>query len=138
MMLRALLASGAVLQAVKADASARLQRKITLVVCALIAMMMIFLALVAFGIAAAIALAPQTGAAWATAIVGGAALLIGLLVLLIGVQRGRAPERIVPARSPAETAAAAALGEMGLGRGGNPVPWMVGAVILGLLLGRRV
>jgi len=135
-MLRALLASSGVLQIVKAGAAARLQRTLTLVVCGYIALLMLFLAMVALGTAAAVALEPETGAARAIAIVGGAALLIGLLILAIGIRLGQSPAGSRSIRSPAEAATVAAFPEMGFGHRWKPGPWVIAAVILGLLMDR--
>lgn len=134
-MLQTLLASGALFQGLKAEMSARAQRLGFMLACLVVALIFFSIALMALGVAAFILLTPIVGAAGAAGIVGGCALLIGLIILLIGTrkQTAHAATTVAPASSPDATA----FPGLANAAGQAPVPWLLGAMLLGLLLGRK-
>ena len=145
-MLKTLLAGGALLQGVKAEMAYKAQRAGTIAACALIALVFASIGFLALSVAAVILLTPHLGAAGATATVGGAALLVAVIVMWAGT-RQPAPRAVpVAAAYAAPVVAAPALGVPGLvaalpglaaATAAAPLPWMVGALVLGVVLGRR-
>ncbi|MGQ4272946.1 phage holin family protein [Terrihabitans sp. B22-R8] len=141
-MLKTLLASGALFQGVKAQLSATAQRAGVILVFGIIALVFFGVGLAALAVAAAIALMPHLGAAGAAASVGGGALVIAALLIWIGT-RDRAPKAapvarpvVGPSYSP-YAGLSEALPELSRAAASAPLPLMVGALVLGLVLGRR-
>lgn len=145
-MLQALLAGGAMLQGLKAEMAAKAQQIGVLIACAIIALIFMLIGLIALGIASAVLLTPYLGAAGAWGVVGGVALLIGGIVILAGTRTRPAPRRVVaPVPLVAPVAAApgpleglvTALPIVSSAVSAAPVPIMIGALALGIILGRR-
>src|SRR5690606_10115204 len=92
LMLQALLASGALFSGVKAEIAERTQRYVFMAVMGLVALLFVLVGLGALATSAAIALEPQLGLAGAVAVVGGGALLIAAILVMVGTHRrsGRA------------------------------------------------
>lgn len=134
-MLQALLASGALFSGIKAEVEARAKRFAFMAVMAVIALLFLLVGLGALAAASALALAPHTGLPGAVAIVGGAALLIALVFVMVGTHRKTA------AAATAETSSAAASDTAFPGladaAGQAPIPWLLGALALGVFLGRK-
>ncbi len=132
-MLQALLASGALFQSIKAEASARLQRLAFMLACAVAALMFLSVGLLALAVAAYFALIPHFGEIGAASMVGGVAILIALILIAVGThdRSAKAATRETPAASdsplPGLTEAV----------GAAPAPWLLGALALGLFLGRK-
>jgi hypothetical protein len=133
-MLQALLASGALFSGIKAEATARAQRIAFMVVMGVIALVFLLVGLGALAAASAIALEPRLGLAGAIAIVGGIAILIALILVAIGTHKQTAT-----AATTKKPAAAANSSFPGIAdaAGQAPVPWLLGALALGLMLGRK-
>jgi hypothetical protein len=133
-MLQTLLASGALFQGLKAEIKGRARQLGFMVACAVVALIFFSIGLMALGVAAFILLTPIVGAAGAAGIVGGGAFLIGLTILLVGSRKktAHAATSAVPASS-----SATALPGLANAAGQAPIPWLLGAMILGLVLGRK-
>jgi hypothetical protein len=134
-MLQTLLASGALFQGLKAEMNSRARQLGFMVACAVVALIFFSIGLMALGVAAFILLTPIVGAAGAAGIVGGGAFLTGLIILLIGTRKktAHAATSAAPVSAPSTTpfpglANAAAQA---------PIPWLLGAMILGLVLARK-
>lgn len=133
-MLRALLASGALLQGLKASISAQVGRIATLAGGALVALIFFNIGLAALAFAAAIALTQLVGGALAAAIVGLGAILIGALVMWVASRASRGP---ASASSTASSTSSGFPALPGMSAGGTPpLPWMLAAAAIGLLLAR--
>ncbi len=134
-MLQALLASGALFSGIKAEISERAERYAFMAAMGLAALLFVLVGLGALAVAASLALAPQLGMPGAVAAVGGGALIIAAILILIGTSRktARAATRDAPASSGADTPFAG----LADAAGQAPVPWLVGALALGILLGRK-
>jgi hypothetical protein len=134
-MLQALLASGALFQGLKAEIKERAQQLGFMLACAVVALIFFSIGLMALGVAAFILLTPIVGAAGAAGIVGGGAFLIGLIILLVGTRKktAHAATNAAPASSPSATA----FPGLANAAGQAPIPWLLGAVILGLVLGKK-
>ena len=132
-MLQALLASGALFSGIKAEAEARAKRLAFMLAMGVVALLFLLVGLGALSTAAALALEPQLGLPGAIAVVGGAAILIAVVLVLIGTHRKTA------AAATSNPAAAADSPFPGLAdaAGQAPVPWLLGALALGLFLGRK-
>ncbi|MFC5068815.1 phage holin family protein [Flaviflagellibacter deserti] len=134
-MLQTLLASGALFQGLKAEMNSRARQLGFMVACAVVALILFSIGLMALGVAAFILLTPIVGAAGAAGIVGGGAFLIGLMILLIGTRKktAHAATSAGPVSAPSTTPFA------GLANAAAqaPIPWLLGAMILGLVLGRK-
>jgi hypothetical protein len=142
-MLQTLLASGALLQGFKAEMAYKAQRAGMIAACAVVALVFASIGLLALAVAAAIMLTPHLGAAGATATVGGVALLVAAIVMWAATRRPvpvavAAPAYVAPVAAPfAGAGLAAALPSMAAAAAAAPVPLMVGALVLGIVLGRR-
>jgi hypothetical protein len=133
-MLQALLASGALFSGIKAEAVARAQRIAFMAAMGVLALVFLIVGLGALATAASIALEPQLGLAGAIAAVGGIAILIALVLVLVGTHKKTA----TAATSDKPAAAAnSALPGISEAAGQAPVPWLIGALALGLMLGRK-
>jgi hypothetical protein len=133
-MLQALLASGALFSGIKAEATARAQRIAFMVVMGIIALVFLMVGLGALATAASLALEPRFGLAGAIAIVGGVAIVIALILVLVGTHKKTA----TAATSDKPGAAAnSSLPGLADAAGNAPVPWLLGALALGLMLGRK-
>jgi hypothetical protein len=133
-MWRALLSSGVLLAPLKAKIEAALRRAAVMAVAAVICLLFVLVGLFALAVAAIFALTPEFGLTVAAAIVGGAAILIGLIILLIGslsVGGSRKPSH----RQPSVQEATEKVGQMVKA---SPTAWLVGAALVGLILGRRM
>ena len=133
-MLQALLASGALFSGIKAEAEARIKRLALMLALGIVALLFLLVGLVALAAASALALEPQLGLAGAIAVVGGVAILIALLLVLIGTHR-----KTASAATSDQPAAAADSPFPGLAdaAGKAPVPWLLSALALGLFLVRK-
>lgn len=135
-MLQALLASGALFQGMKAEATAKMQRMAVMAACAVVALIFFFIALMAFAVAAYIALVPHVGAVGAACIVGGVSTLIGAIILFVGT-RERSPRIAAASAAPAANPLEEAIPNVSEAVAKQPVPWMIGALALGMFLARR-
>jgi amino acid transporter len=133
-MLQALLASGALFSGIKAEATARAQRYAFMAAMGIIALVFLLVGLGALATAASIALEPQLGLPGAIAAVGGIAILIALILVFVGTHKKTATAATTD--KPA-TAANSALPGIAESAGQQPVPWLLGALALGLMLGRK-
>jgi hypothetical protein len=133
-MLQALLASGALFSGIKAEVTERLQRLAFMAAFGLFALLFLFVGLLALAAAAAVALEPRLGLAGAIAVVGGGAILIALVLVLIGTHKKTA--RAATTDTPAAAADSPFPG-LAEAAGQAPVPWLLGALALGLFLGRK-
>jgi len=134
-MLRLLLSSGLLFQGIKEDLSARASRAVTSLVFIVCALVFFHCALVAFGVAAAVWLIPYLGVAGAVALVGLVALVIGTILVLLAK---REPRRTAsPAAPAAALGGASLLAEVDKVVRAAPLPVMIGAVVLGLMLGSQ-
>jgi hypothetical protein len=142
-MLKTLLASGALLQGVKAEMSAKAQRFGMVLVCGVIAVVFMGVGLAAIAVAAAIALTPTLGAAGAAGAVGGTALVIAGIIVYAATRPPAAPAAaapVSPLTSQYQGPAAginAALPGIASAASAAPLPWMIGALVLGVVLGSR-
>ncbi len=134
-MLQTLLASGALFQGLKAEMKGRARQLGFMVACAFVALIFFSIGLMALGVAVFILLTPIVGAAGAAGIVGGGAFLIGLISLLVGTRKQTAHAATIAA--PATSPSAAAVPGLANAAAQAPIPWLLGAMILGLVLGRR-
>ena len=133
-MLQALLASGALFSGIKAEASARAQRIAFMLAMAIVALVFLLVGLGALATAAAIALEPRLGLSGAVAVVGGVAILIALILVAVGTHKKSATA--ATSRQPASSADSSLPG-IADAAGQAPVPWLLGALALGLFLGRK-
>jgi hypothetical protein len=133
-MLQALLASGALFSGIKAEATARAQRIAFMAAMGVLALIFLLVGLVALAAAASIALEPRLGLPGAIAAVGGVAILIALILVFVGTHKKTATAATT--NKPA-TAANSALPGIAESAGQAPVPWLLGALALGLMLGRK-
>jgi hypothetical protein len=133
-MWRALLTSGVLLAPLRAKIEASLRYAAVMAVAVAICLLFVTVGLFALAVAAIIALTPEFGLAAAAAIVGGAAILVGLIILLIGTLAGRTDRK--PARRPPSIENAAEKIEQSVKSA--PTAWLLGATLIGLILGRRV
>jgi hypothetical protein len=136
-MLRFLLSSGILFQGIKEDIAARVSRATTSLVFIICALVFIHGALVAFGVAAAFALTPYMGAPGAIALVGLVVHIIGNILVLLAKREPRQKRPVSPAAPAAAASGLAMLPDFDKLVRSAPVPLMIGAVLLGLLLGRR-
>ena len=132
-MLQALLASGALFQGLKAELTEKVQRTVFMIACGVVALLFLGVGLMALAVASYFALLPHLGEAGSAALVGGVALLIGLIIIAIGTRdrsaRAATSAASAPNNSPLPGVADAAANA--------PVPWLLGALILGLVLGKK-
>ena len=133
-MLQALLASGALFSGIKAEATARAQRIAFMAVMGIIALVFMLVGLGALATAAAIALEPELGLPGAAAAVGGAAIVIAGILVMIGTRRETATAATT---NKPKAAANSSLPGIADAAGQAPVPWLLGALALGLMLGRK-
>src|SRR5687768_2685972 len=133
-MLQALLASGALFQGIKAEASAKLQRIAFMLACALVALIFLSVGLVALAGAAYFALIPHLGEVGAASMVGGVAILIAAILIAVGThdRSAKAATRKTPA-----AAAESPLPGITEAVGAAPAPWLLGALALGMFLARK-
>jgi hypothetical protein len=133
-MLQALLASGALFQGIKAEASARLQRLAFMLACAVAALIFLSVGLLALAAAAYFALIPHFGEIGAASMVGGVAILIALILIAVGTH-----DRSAKAATSKTSPAASDSPLLGLTEavGAAPAPWLLGALALGLFLARK-
>jgi hypothetical protein len=136
-MLKTLLASGALLQGLKATIADRVRRTAVMAACGVVALVFVSIALMAFAVAGAVALEPYLGAAGAIAVVGAVFALVGVAVLLIGMRQASPPKAAAPAPPPKPAADLGLEGLVGQGGSRPPLSWLLGAAALGFLLGRR-
>lgn len=132
-MLQALLASGALLQGIKAEALARLQRLAFMLACAFAALIFLSIGLLALAAAAYFALIPHFGEVGAASMVGGVAILIALILIAVGTHDRSA--KAVTSKTPAGSDSP--LPGLTEAVGAAPAPWLLGALALGLFLGRK-
>jgi hypothetical protein len=132
-MLQALLASGALFQGIKAEASARLQRIAFMLVCAVIALIFLSVGLLALAAAAYFALIPHFGEIGAASMVGGVAIVIAAILIAVGTHDRSAKA----ATSKAPAAADSPLPGITEAVGAAPAPWLLGALALGMFLARK-
>jgi hypothetical protein len=132
-MLQALLASGALFQSIKAEASARLQRLAFMLACAVAALMFLSVGLLALAVAAYFALIPHFGEIGAASMVGGVAILIALILIAVGTHDRSA--KAATSKTPA--ASDSPLPGLTEAVGAAPAPWLLGALALGLFLGGK-
>ena len=133
-MLQALLASGALFSGIKAEATARAQRFAFMAVMAILALVFLLVGLGALAAAASIALEPQLGLAGAIAVVGGIAILIAAILVFVGTHKKTATSATSNKPSASANSALPGIAESA---GQAPVPWLLGALALGLMLGRK-
>jgi hypothetical protein len=141
-MLNTLLAGGALLQGFKAEMTLKARHAAVLAVFGILALVFFGVGLLALALAAGIALAPHVGGAGAAAIVGGSALVIAALLIWVGTRpRTAAAAASAPVRPVAQPLGGAdplaAVAGLSALAASAPVPLMVGALVLGLVLGRR-
>jgi len=134
-MLRFLLSSGLLFQGIKEDVSARAGRAVTSLVFVICALVFFNCALVAFCVAAAVWLIPYLGVAGAVGLVGLAALVIGIVLVLLAKREPR--HTVSPAAPAAALGGASLLAEVDKVVRAAPLPVMIGAVVLGLMLGSQ-
>ncbi|BCJ90504.1 hypothetical protein IZ6_12390 [Terrihabitans soli] len=133
-MLQALLASGALFSGIKAEATARAQRIAFMIAMSVVALVFLLVGLGALATAAAIMLEPQLGLPGAIAAVGGVAIVIALILVLVGTHKKSATAATT--KTPANAANSAIPG-IAESASQQPVPWLLGALALGLMLGRK-
>lgn len=133
-MLQALLASGALFSGIKAEAEARAKRLAFMLALGVVSLLFLLVGLGALSAAAALVLEPQLGLPGAIAVVGGGAILIALVLVFIGTHRKTAAA--ATSNSPASAADSPFPG-LADAAGQAPVPWLLGALALGLFLGRK-
>jgi Putative Actinobacterial Holin-X, holin superfamily III len=133
-MLQALLASGALFSGIKAEATARVERIAFMLVMAVLALVFLVVGLGALAFAASIALEPRLGLPGAIAAVGGVAILIAAILVFVGTHKKSATA--ATSKKPA-AASNSALPGIADAAGQAPVPWLIGALALGLMLGRK-
>jgi hypothetical protein len=132
-MLQALLASGALFSGIKAEATARAQRLGFMLAMAVVALVFLLVGLMAIAAAASLALEPRFGLPVAIAIVGGCAIGIAGVLILIGTHKKTA----TAATNNSSAAANSSMPGLADAAGNAPVPWLLGALALGLMLGRK-
>lgn len=135
-MLRGLISAGAMIGPVRAEIAARARHAVVLAVAGIVCLMFVTVGLLALAVASIGALAPILGLAVAAAITGGAAILIGLVVVLIASASGGRRSRR-PARRAANAANDAAA-QLQQSVATSPVTWLLGAALVGIILGRRI
>jgi hypothetical protein len=133
-MLRGLLSAGAMLGPLKAEVAARARHAMVLVVAGFVCLLFVVVGLLALAVAAVAVLAPEVGLPVAAAIVGGGAILIGLIVLLVASAAGGGR----PRRRPPAAAASEATEQLQKAVSASPLTWLLGAALVGLILGRRI
>jgi hypothetical protein len=133
-MLQALLASGALFSGIKAEATARAQRLAFMAVMGIIALVFLLVGLGALATAGAIALEPRLGLPGAVALVGGVAILIALILVAVGTHKKTATAATTDRPSAASQSSLPGIADAA---GQQPVPWLLGALALGLYLGRK-
>lgn len=133
-MLQALLASGALFSGIKAEATARAERIAFMLAMAVVALVFLLVGLGALAFAASIALEPRLGLPGAIAVVGGIAILIAAILVFVGTHKKTATA--ATSKKPG-AASASALPGIADSAGQAPVPWLLGALALGLMLGRK-
>jgi hypothetical protein len=133
-MLRGLLSAGAMIGPLKAEIAARTRHVAVLAAAAVVCLLFVTVGLLALALAAIAVLEPLVGLAVAAAITGGAAILIGLIVLLIASSTGTARR---PSRRAAATASDATA-QLQKSVAASPLTWLLGAALVGLILGRRI
>ena len=133
-MLQALLASGALFSGIKAEAEARVKRLAFMLALGVVALLFLLVGLASLAAASALALEPQLGLPGAIAVVGGMAVLIALILVAIATHRKAAAAAV--AKQPAAAADSPFPG-LADAAGQAPVPWLLGALALGLFLGRK-
>jgi protein-S-isoprenylcysteine O-methyltransferase Ste14 len=133
-MLQALLASGALFSGIKAEATARAERLAFMLAMAVVALVFLLVGLGALAFAASLALEPRFGLPAAIAIVGGVAILIAAILIFVGTHKKSATA--ATSKKPAASANSALPG-IAESAGQQPVPWLLGALALGLMLGRK-
>jgi hypothetical protein len=134
-MLQALLASGALFQGIKAEASAKLQRFAFMLACAVVALIFLSVGLLALAAAAYFALIPHLGEIGAASMVGGVAILIAAILIAVGTHDRSA--KAVTRKTPATSADDSPLPGISEAVGAAPAPWLLGALALGLFLARK-
>jgi hypothetical protein len=133
-MLQALLASGALFSGIKAEATARVERTVFMIAMAVVALVFLLVGLIALAAAASLVLEPRLGLPGAIAAVGGVAILIALILIFVGTHKKSAAA--ATSKKPAASANSALPG-IAESAGQQPVPWLLGALALGLMLGRK-
>jgi hypothetical protein len=141
-MLNTLLAGGALLQGFKAEMTLKARHAAVLAVFAILALVFLGVGLLALALAAGIALAPHVGGAAAAALVGVCAVGIASLLIWVGTRprtaAAAASAPLAPAAQPlAGVDPLAAIAGLSAIAASKPVPLMVGALVIGLMLGRR-
>ena len=136
-MLRLLLSSGLLFQGIKEDLSARASRAAASLVFIVCALVFFHCALIAFAVAAAVWLIPHLGVAGAVALVGLAALVIGIILVLLARREPRPRHAASPVAPAAAVGGISLLSEVDKVIRAAPVPVMIGAVVLGLMLGNH-
>jgi len=133
-MWRALLSSGLLLAPLKARIETSLRYAAVMAVAAVFCLLFLMVGLLALAVASIAALVPTFGLAAAAAIVGGASILIGLIVLLVGTLSagGRRPKK------PQAPNVGDATAQVEQAVKSSPAAWLLGAALVGLILGRRV
>jgi hypothetical protein len=132
-MFRGLFSAATMIGPLKAEIAARARHAVTVAVAGVICLIFVVVGLFCLAAAAIAVLAPLVGLAVAAAIVGGGFILIGLIVVLVGSAGGGRPRR----RQPADVAGDAAK-ELQRSVAASPVTWLLGAALVGLILGRRI
>jgi hypothetical protein len=133
-MLRGLFSAAAMIGPLKAEIAARARHAVTVAVAAVVCLLFVIVGLFCLAAAAIAFLAPMLGLAVAAAIVGGGSILIGLIVVLVGSAGGGRPRH---RRQPADVAGDAAK-ELKRQVSASPVTWLLGAALVGVILGRRL
>lgn len=133
-MLQALLASGALFSGIKAEATARAQRMAFMIAMSIVALVFLLVGLMALAAAASIALEPRLGLAGAIAAVGGGAIAIAGILVLVGTHKKSATAATSNKPGAASNSALPGIADSA---GQAPVPWLLGALALGLMLGRK-
>jgi hypothetical protein len=133
-MWRTLLSSGVLLAPVKARIQATVRHAVTVAVAAVLCLLFVIVGLFCLAAAAVAILTPIFGIAAAAAIIGGVAILLGLIVLLIGTLSNGGGGRKATRAPSIEDAAA----QVERAVKASPLPWLLGAALVGMLFGRRL
>lgn len=134
-MLRGLLSTAAMIGPLKAEITARARYAAVMVVAGVVCLLFVIVGLFALAAAEIAVLAPLLGLAIAAAITGGTAILIGLIILLVASVAGGSRR---PRRRPPAAAASDAAQQLQQSVASSPVTWLLGAALVGLILGRRI
>lgn len=133
-MWRTLLSSGLLVAPVRARIEASIRHATTVAVAAVLCLLFVIVGLFCLAAAAIAVLTPILGLASSAAIIGGVAILLGLIVLLIGtLSNGRRSRKAM--RTPSMEDAAT---QVERAVKASPLPWLIGAALVGMVLGRRL